>query len=169
MADEDDISLGRSDCSFRERNVFCESDCGILHSDDIKAVLLEDVVHTLPAGAVDKASMYENDRCEIGHIVSFVWGSIRFGVEASKPDCRMVAMLSQCGLSVHGCEENGALPVHKHFSTSAIALVTSGAPTNLKRLLLRCRTAGRCLLDDGGNRFGVRKEDRMACLDLDDF
>jgi hypothetical protein len=54
--------LGSADIS-RER------DRRILHDADVKAVLLQDVIDTPPAGAVYEASMDENDIVDPWHLL----------------------------------------------------------------------------------------------------
>jgi hypothetical protein len=45
VANEDDISLGRSDGPFRYGNIVYQSDGGILHDDDPEAIFLEDLIY----------------------------------------------------------------------------------------------------------------------------
>jgi hypothetical protein len=54
VANQHDISCGSRDGSLGDSNVIRQRDRGVLHDDDIKTVLLEKQVDTLPSRAVDE-------------------------------------------------------------------------------------------------------------------
>jgi hypothetical protein len=50
-----------------------------LYNDDIETVIVEEVVHTLPAGAVDETAMDKNNGFGNRHIFSFIGFKSWFG------------------------------------------------------------------------------------------
>jgi hypothetical protein len=61
VANENDVPPGCCDCAPCHGHVIRDRNGGILNDDDIEAVLLQDDIDRLPAGAVDEAAVDENN------------------------------------------------------------------------------------------------------------